>query len=237
VVDRKEIKGASVEPEVRAVFFDLDGTLLDSEVLYVEAVQIALTRKGRYLSHRKALEMVYGRGWKDIYADVASQFPGSYPNITEMEEVVREIFLELQESRDIRIDGSLELLRRLAGDFPVAVVSGSPRLDVARGIQALGIERDLQFFLGAEDYFPGKPDPICYLTAAARLGVLPETCIVFEDSAAGVVAARAAGMYCVALQRDGKPPQDVSLADQVTNDLGSFDLREFLAAVSLRQPQ
>ncbi len=220
---------------IRAVFFDLDGTLLDSEVVYVEAIQIALARMGEYLSHQKSLDIVYGRGWKDIYADIRAQFPGAYPDIVEMEEVVREIFLELQESRDIRISGSVELLRRLAVDFPVAIVSGSPRNDVARGIESLEVGADLQFFLGAEDYYPGKPHPTCYMTAAARLGVLPATCLVFEDSAAGVVSAKAAGMYCVALQREGKPLQDVALADLVLSDLGSFKLDEFRALVSSRQ--
>jgi HAD superfamily hydrolase (TIGR01509 family) len=232
VVTLNDGKSSNRTPEIRAIFFDLDGTLLDSEVLYVEAVQIAMTRKGEYLSHQKSLDLVYGRGWKDIYADIQTHFPGSYPNIVEMEEVVREIFLELQKSRDIRIDGSLELLHKLAAHFPVAVVSGSPRHDVARGIEALEIKSELQFFLGAEDYYPGKPHPTCYMTAAARLGVLPDTCLVFEDSAAGVVSAKAAGMFCVALQREGKPLQDVSQADLVLGDLGSFQLDEFKALVS-----
>jgi beta-phosphoglucomutase-like phosphatase (HAD superfamily) len=152
-----------------------------------------------------------------------------------MEVAVREVFLELQQSRDIIIKSSVELLRGLAENYPVAVVSGSPRKDVARGIESLQIGSLLQFFLGAEDYHPGKPDPICYLTAAARMGVLPETCLVFEDSAAGVTSAKVANMYCVGLQRPGRPDQDLHLADAVYGDLSEFEIREFFRGLAERK--
>lgn len=218
--------------DVRAVFFDLDGTLLDSEILYVDAVQLALARDGWWLSQPACQELVYGRGWADIFRDVQRMFPRAYDRIEEMEEVVRQVFLELQQSRDITIQSSVELLRELAERYPVAVVSGSPRQDVSRGVEELGIESLLQFFLGSEDYPRGKPDPICYLTAAARMGVLPETCLVFEDSAAGVTAAKAASMFCVGLQRKGRPEQDQHLADAVYSDLAEFDILEFFGSLA-----
>jgi sugar-phosphatase len=213
-------------PEFRAVFFDLDGTLLDSEVLYVDAVRIALLRRGHFLEHDEALALVYGRGWHEIHREVSRRWPGAYPSREEMEEVVREIFLDLQKQRDISIPGSISLLRRLSKDYPVAVVSGSPRTDVQRCLEQLGIIDLVQFYLGAEDYPAGKPDPSGYLVAAARLGVLPETCLVFEDSAAGVAAAKSAGMVCVALRRRGLLRQDLSLADLIMEDLEDFDMAQ-----------
>lgn len=221
--------------EIRAIFFDLDGTLLDSEVLYVDAVQLALARDGWWLSPSACQELVYGRGWTDIYNDVCRMFPHAYEHMEDMETAVRQVFLEFQQSRDITIKSSVDLLCRLAGNYPVAVVSGSPREDVARGVEDLGIGELLQFFLGSEDYHPGKPDPICYLTAAARMGVLPETCLVFEDSAAGVTAAKAAAMFCVGLQRAERPEQDLQLADAVYGDLSEFDIIEFSRGLSERK--
>jgi len=88
----------------------------------------------------------------------------------------------------------------------------------------LGLRDAVSFSLGAEDYGPGKPDPSCFLMAAERLGVNPEQCVVFEDSAAGVLAAKSAGMSCVALVRPGLPEQDVTSADRVVEDLGDFDI-------------
>ena len=65
----------------------------------------------------------------------------------------------------------------------------------------------------------------CFLLAARHFEVEPEHCLVFEDSAAGVRAAKAANMRCIALCRNGYPPQDVSLADELLTDLADFKLR------------
>jgi len=64
----------------------------------------------------------------------------------------------------------------------------------------------------------GKPDPQGYLAAAGRLGVPPAACVVFEDAPAGVAAAKAAGMHCLAVATT-HPPEDLAAADQVVPDL------------------
>lgn len=226
-VDRRRNMTRSRPPQLRAFFFDLDGTLQDSEIVYVDAVWAALLKRGQAISREESLELVYGRAWTDVYQEVAARFPFVYEGIDEMEAAVREIFDDLAARRDLRIPGSLELLKRLAENYPVAVVSGSPRRDVARALESMKVTAEVRFFLGTEDYAPGKPDPICYLMAAGKLGVLPETCLVFEDSSAGVAAAKRAGMYCVALKREGAPFQDVDLADVVLDDLSQFDPESF----------
>jgi HAD superfamily hydrolase (TIGR01509 family) len=207
-----------------AFLFDLDGTLMDSEVLYVEATREALKKKGHLISREQSIDLVYGKGWSVIWADVGVRYPGAYEKSEEMEQVIREAFLELRKERDIRIPGSVKLLRALSRDYPVAIVSGSPREDVQEGVDLLGVGSDIVFFMGSEDYYSGKPDPTCFLVAAERLKVQPVNCVVFEDSAAGVTAAKRAGMYCVGLQRKGAPLQDFSLADEVLEDLAAFDV-------------
>jgi beta-phosphoglucomutase-like phosphatase (HAD superfamily) len=143
---------------------------------------------------------------------------------------LRVAFEDLSRTRDLRVVGSVNLLKALAREYPVCVVSGSPRADVAKGIRQAGIERELQFYLASEDYAPGKPDPACFLMGARRLGVAAGSCLVFEDSAAGVQAAKGAGMFCIALARPGRPPQNVGAADQVLDDLSKFCLQEFVSA-------
>jgi sugar-phosphatase len=132
-------------------------------------------------------------------------------------------FLELRNTRDIRIPSSIELLNRLANRYPVAIVSGNSRDDVAEAVDHLQIGSKLAFYLGCEDYAPGKPAPACFLLAADRLQLPPAECVVFEDSAAGVRAAKAAGMTCIALARPGMPQQDLSSADRVLADLAEYD--------------
>lgn len=217
--------------KIEAFIFDLDGTLMDSEVLYVEASKKALELRGVTISRQESVDLVYGKGWSVIWDEVTSRFPDAYKASEEMEEVIRELFLELRSRQDIRIPGSVAQLRRLAAKYPVVVVSGSPRLDVEAGVRLLGIASELDFYMGSEDYHSGKPDPTCFLVAAQRLKLPPERCLVFEDSSAGVRAAKAAGMYCVALKRKNAPPQDLTGADEVFADLAHFDLGAFLAKI------
>jgi HAD superfamily hydrolase (TIGR01509 family) len=206
-----------------AYIFDLDGTLIDAEILWVEATRRFLEASGCPISHDETVQMVYGRAWQDVYKDIVRRFPAIGMSRDVMNEAMKPYFVRLRNARDIRIPGSIALLQRLAARAPVCIVSGSGRREVAEGIALMGIEAHLSFYLGSEDYSPGKPDPACFLAAAERLGVPAAQCVVFEDSAAGVLAAKRAGMYCVALVRDGMPRQDVSPADRVLRDLAEFD--------------
>lgn len=117
----------------------------------------------------------------------------------------------------------MALLIQLAQRLPVAIVSGSSRQMVGEWIEELQIGAQVDFFLGCEDYPAGKPDPSCYRIAAKRLGIPPRDCLVFEDSSAGVKAAKAAGMHCVALRRQAARQQDLSAADRIVTDLAELN--------------
>ena len=143
-------------------------------------------------------------------------------SLPRMQDAMDPYFRRLRDSRDVRITGSIDLLLRLSSTAPVCIVSGSPRRDVEYAVEALGVRDILAFTLASEDYSPGKPDPACYRMAAEQLGLPPGSCVVFEDSAVGIQAAKAAGMQCVVLVRDGRPEQDVSGADLVLTDLADY---------------
>jgi len=83
------------------------------------------------------------------------------------------------------------------GRIPFAVVSGSTRESVTASLAALHLLDRFDILVCAGDYKKSKPDPEAFLTAAAKLGVAPETCLVFEDTDMGIQAARAAGMASV----------------------------------------
>lgn len=205
-----------------AFIFDMDGTLIDTEIVWVEAVELLLTGYGIPLSREEALEIVYGVSWPDVYTMIIERFPRIDMTNDEISAALRPIFVELRDRRDVRIPSSIALLKRLSKDYPVCIVSGSAADDVAGGIALMGIEPYLRFWLSEADYSPGKPHPACYRMAAEKLGLPPEACVVFEDSRVGVRAAKAAGMACVALARNGRPPQDFSEAGLVLDDLGRF---------------
>ncbi len=210
---------------MKAAIFDLDGTLMDTEIIWVEGTRQYLRRRGFAISHEDVLAIVYGRSWRQVYSDIVSRFPSLGVTIEVMEKELSADMHRMQEKRgeDLIIQGSVALLRRLAERMPVCIVSGSPCADIERAVRRMGIGEKLAFFIGAEQYGPGKPDPTCFLMARERLGVAAADCVVFEDSTAGVRAAKAAGMYCVALARPGLPAQDVSPADRVVEDLSTVD--------------
>ncbi len=209
---------------MKAAIFDLDGTLMDSEILWVEGTHRYLTGRGVDVSRDTVLGIVYGHSWRQVYTDIIHRFALSGVTMESMEVDLRAIIVRLHEEHgDVIIHSSVTLLKALAARVPVCIVSGSPCEDIARSIRAMGIEDMVGFYIGAEQYGQGKPDPTCFLMAQERLQVPASECVVFEDSAAGVRAAKAAGMRCIALARPGLPAQDVSAADRVVADLAEVD--------------
>ena len=214
---------------IDAFIFDLDGTLVDTELLWAEAMSAYLADRHCDCPKEAVLHMVFGRSWSDIYRDLTSRFPPlSTLASHRMAEDLRAYYLRLREQGDgVIIHSSAKLLTALARHTPVIIVSGSPRADVEEAVRLLNAAHAVRFVLGAEDYSPGKPSPAGFLLGAERLGVKPARCLVFEDSRAGVTAAKAAGMWCVALARPYAHPQDVSAADWVLSDLNDFSVEAF----------
>ena len=212
--------------------FDLDGTLLDTEILWVPATADYLASIGCPVEPAWALQAVYGRSWTSVYADIVARFPRlSRFSVQEMADAMAPFFHRRRDAEDVRIPGSVALLRRLSRRAPCCIVSGSPREEIEEAIRIMDAADAVTLYLGAQDYAHGKPAPDCFLQAARALGVAPRDCVVFEDSAVGIAAARAAGMGAVALSRPDRPRQDVSAAHLILPDLSQFRLRELAAAI------
>jgi HAD superfamily hydrolase (TIGR01509 family) len=91
----------------------------------------------------------------------------------------------------------MEIIEAEHGRIPFAVVSGGRRISVTKALSALHLMDRFETIVGSEDYVNSKPAPDAFLVAAARLGVAPEDCLVFEDTDLGIQAATAAGMASV----------------------------------------
>ncbi|MGW6303811.1 HAD family hydrolase [Streptomyces niveus] len=181
------------------VVFDLDGTLVDSEPNYYEAGRRLLARHGvpdfswehhtRYIgiSTRETLEGL--RAEYGIGAPVDELLVLKDRLYLELARASTEVFPEMRKF--------VELL--YAQGVPMAVASGSSRAAIEAVLGATGLDPYVTLYVSAEEVPHGKPEPDVFLEAARRLGADPADCVVLEDAAPGVLAARAAGMRCVAV--------------------------------------
>jgi HAD superfamily hydrolase (TIGR01509 family) len=182
--------------EFRALLFDCDGTIADSMPLHYVAWKRALGEHGCEFPE----DIFYAWGGMpaaEIIATLGRQ-QGIVMPIAEVELRKEALYYEMLPDLRAVPEVLAEIDRNWAGTkLPMAVVSGSTPDSVTRSLVALGLLDRFDTLVCAGDYTKSKPDPEPFLTAAARLGVAPEHCMVFEDTEMGIQAATAAGMASV----------------------------------------
>lgn len=209
-----------------AFLFDLDGTLVDTEISWARAMVNLLADRGVATSLDEVATVVFGHSWFDIHAILSARYPDARLEIPETDAPRLRAYYDriVTDPATLIIASSVEFLRKCAEVAPVAIVSGSPSRDVAKAAELCGIDHLLKFVLGAEDYPHGKPAPDGYLRAAEMLGVDPAECVVVEDSSAGVASGVAAGMRVIGLDRNPYISQQFEGAELVVRDLGEISL-------------
>jgi HAD superfamily hydrolase (TIGR01509 family) len=207
---------------VTAVCFDLDGTLVDSEGEAADAIALALRPLGRELSVPER-DFVVGHGFGEIYRFIYDN--GGLPwGIKELEAAVFQARLELfAQHGPGELPGARKMVRWVAAQKPCALVTGSTRPEAELMLKALDLQHCFQVTVCAGEYTHGKPDPEPYLKAARALGVVPQGCLAIEDSSAGIAAARAAGMRCVAVRAGNRYGQDQSAAHRIIDTLAALE--------------
>jgi beta-phosphoglucomutase family hydrolase len=182
------------EGPFKAYLFDCDGTIVDSMPLHYLAWKRIFEEHGCEFSEQTHYQLG-GMPTAEIVAKLNAE-QGLSMNPAEVtlqkEEYYYEIIHQLRAVPEV-----IEQIEASYGKIPFAVVSGGTRDSVTRSLSTLGILDKFETLVCAEDYVKSKPDPEPYLTAAKRLGVAAEECLVFEDTAIGIQAATAAGMASV----------------------------------------
>ncbi len=187
----------------RAVAWDIDGTLIDSEPLHQRSLVAASAALGADLSDLEP-ETFRGVHAVDIWKALKPRFPAGSsfdPWIAAIEGFYVAHAGELEP-----IPGALEAVLELAArGVAQACVSNSGRAIVDANIKALGIGKIIAFSLSLDDVLSGKPDPEPFREAARRLGSEPHATVAVEDSGAGARSARVAGLYVVGYSPSGEP--------------------------------
>lgn len=179
---------------VRALLFDLDGTLVDTESDTDQAIESVVARHGITgfaLPHAETR----GRTWPHVAEVIRAQTGIELPAAVLAAELLARWNAVTANAKPV--PGALDALRAAAArKLKLAVVSSSPRAVIERFLEKLGVADlvDERARIGGDDVRNGKPDPEGFLKAAHALEVGPDEALVFEDSRAGLLAARAAGM-------------------------------------------
>ncbi|HSN91035.1 MAG TPA: HAD-IA family hydrolase [Anaeromyxobacteraceae bacterium] len=221
---------------VRAVIFDVDGILLDSEENYYLADARLLERYGIPFTREDKRRYV-GGGNLDMMVDLRRRF--SLPETAEeLASRKNAIYLEIARERTEVYPKMRRLLDRLLGrGVPVAAASGSSPAVLRTLLEATGLARDLPVAVSAEDVRRGKPAPDVFEEAARRLGVPPHECAAVEDSHHGVEAAKRAFMACIAVPYFTDLPLDprFAMADLLfPGGMEEFDAERAFAWIEAR---
>jgi HAD superfamily hydrolase (TIGR01509 family) len=221
---------------IHAVVFDMDGVLLDSEPLWRAVEREVFGRLGIEVTEEDLMKTM-GVRIADVVEGWHRRHPWEGPSSAEVTEEIVDRVAETIEREGRLSDDAIDAIDYLRGlGLPLALASSSPMRLIRAVLSMGGLEDRFDVVLTAEEEERGKPDPAVYLTAARRLGVAPERCLAIEDSLAGIKAAKAAGMVCIAVPEH--PPQEARQvgAGLVLDSLKELDDRIWEATGTVPSP-
>jgi HAD superfamily hydrolase (TIGR01509 family) len=205
---------------LRAVIFDMDGVLADTEPIYMEINRDLLSELGVTTLPFEQLLPYVGIPAKRMWTELRTRFELQQP----LSELIRlEKDLQVQHLRGMKqipeIPGVRPLLEELRQmGIPMAVASSSSREIVELILSKVAVRHFFRATVSGEDVSQGKPAPDIFLKAAATLGTEPQKCLVIEDSPPGVKGARNAGMLCVGFANANSGKLDLSGAELILSD-------------------
>ena len=187
--------------EIRAVIFDLDGLLVDSEPAQIAAWERYLARYGHALDPVLLRDM-FGLRVRDSARLIQAHYglPGSVDDVLAGRDA---IFFELLRGNVRPMPGALALIERLRQtDLRLGLATSGHRRYVDTVLAELGLTGAFAAEVTGDDVERGKPAPDIYLAAARALGVDPAACVALEDAPKGIASAKAAGMRCLAVPNE-----------------------------------
>ncbi|MBR2067034.1 MAG: HAD family phosphatase [Solobacterium sp.] len=204
---------------IRAILFDMDGILFDSEKHYMEGT-IDQMRAYGYEGEEKNIYRIIGTTMERTYAILYELLEGK----VDIETLRRNneyyfTFLHPLNYKELMFDGLKEIIERFREEgLKLALCSSSPKETILEALKDMGIEDAFSVILSSEEVDKPKPYPDVYCLAQERLGIPKEECIVYEDSQMGIEAGKRAGIKTIA-RMDDRYGQDQSEADIQVKDI------------------
>ena len=211
--------------DFQGIIFDMDGVLVDSEPLFLSAMNRLISADGaKPFSDDDYEEYLLGTTVEETWRRVKEMRHLS-ASITDYVERYDRVVRQLLRDGLSPQPGVTNLLKEcIERRLPKAVASSSLRSWVHLKLEAIKLQDAFDVVLGGDDVANGKPDPDIYRLAAQCLGLPPQSCVAIEDSPVGIAAAVASGAYTIAVRTHSTRNMDISQAHTVLDSLEQFDL-------------
>ncbi len=189
---------------IKAVIFDMDGTLLDSEPLYLKADLSVVAAHSGFMTEQEH-DRYIGVGNKAFMASIREIY-GIEKSVEDLIEFQEKIYMEMAREEIAAFPEMVKFAQWAKEQgLKIAIASGSSNRVIEELTEIAGVKDLFEHRISSEEVDHGKPAPDVLLETARRLGVAPEECLVIEDSPFGVEASRRAGMTCIAVPQFSTP--------------------------------
>ncbi|PHR96059.1 MAG: hydrolase [Blastopirellula sp.] len=216
----------ATEP-LKAVVFDMDGLMFNTELLYPKVATILLERRNRRLSQDLTDNMM-GKTHRDAF-EVMIQFHGLTDSVDQLADESDVIFEDILDAELAPMPGLMELLDSLEqANLPKAVATSARRVMAEDLLSRYGLNSRFASILCGDEVTSGKPAPEIYLTTAEKLGLHPSQIMILEDSQTGCKAAVASGAFVVAVPGDHSRNHDFQGAAIVADTLADARIYQAL---------
>ena len=209
---------------LKAVIFDMDGVIIDSEPFYL-VIGMELYKKLNINITKDEHRSFTGVSNTNMWTTIKNNY-GLKETVNELVEIQNKANIEYLEKKiEKPISGVIEILESLRkNEIKIALASSSSMEIIRMVLEKLKVTEYFQAIESGENLEKSKPAPDIFLNAAEMLQVEPECCIVIEDSNHGVTAAKAAGMKCIGFQNPNSGNQNLEAADLIVDSLEDLNL-------------
>jgi len=210
---------------MKAVIFDLDGVISDTNFLQSRVEEALLKEHGINLSYEEITKKYAGMSDKEFFEKVFRDFGKKCNTLQIIKEKWRRIFALTKKEKIKPIKGSKQLIKKLKkAGFKLGVASASEKEFIKLILLKFKILNHFDAITSSREVKKGKPDPEIFLLTAKKLKVNPKDCVVIEDGRLGMIAAKRAGMKCIGLVKNKNERYPVDL---LVTDLRKLRLKDF----------
>ncbi len=220
---------------LKAIIFDFDGVIADTEPLHLKAFQLTLREKGIELSDEDYFENYLAYDDKTLFKELLKDrnYGHNEAQISDFMNRKSEHFENVLKGNILVLEGVPEFISEVSGKYPLAIGSGAIRSEIIYILESGGLREHFEIIVSADEVINCKPDPEVFIEALRRLNNLdsvseeisPQECLVIEDSTSGIKAAHSAGMKCLAIT-NSYAAEKLSEAELIKQSLKGIYLEE-----------